>query len=59
MSQRKVGRPRTEKPKENKVCIRLDQEMFGRLVGYCEKNNITKGEAIRKALGLLLDTKNG
>lgn len=59
MSQRKVGRPKTEKPKENKICIRLDQEMLERLVEYCEKNNITKGGAIRKALGLLLDTKNG
>lgn len=56
MSQRKVGRPKTEKPKENRFCIRVDQEMFEKLVEYCEKNNITKGEAIRKALGLLLDT---
>ena len=59
MSQRKVGRPKTDKPKEIKFSIRLDQEMLERLVEYCEKNNITKGGAIRKALGLLLDTKNG
>ena len=55
MSQKK-GRPKTEKPKDNRFSIRLDQEMLERLVEYCEKNNITKGEAIRKALGLLLDT---
>ena len=55
----KKGRPKTENPKDNRFSIRLDQEMLERLVEYCEKNNITKGGAIRKALGLLLDTKNG
>ena len=56
MSQRKVGRPKREKPKEIKFSIRLDQEMYERLEMYCEKNSISKAEAIRKALGLLLDT---
>ena len=56
VSQRKVGRPKIEKPKEIKFSIRLDQEMYERLEMYCEKNSISKAEAIRKALGLLLDT---
>jgi len=55
VSQRK-GRPKTEKPKDNRFSIRLDQEMLERLIEYCEKNNMTRAEAIRKALGLLLDT---
>lgn len=59
VSQRKVGRPKTDKPKEIKFSIRLDQEMLERLEEYCEINNISKAEAIRKALGLLLDAKKG
>ena len=55
MSQNK-GRPKTEKPKDNRFSIRLDQEMLERLIEYCEKNNMTRADAIRKALGLLLDT---
>ena len=33
--------------------------MLERLEEYCEINNISKAEAIRKALGLLLDAKKG
>ena len=52
----KKGRPKTEKPKDNRFSIRLDQEMLERMIEYCEKNNMTRADAIRKALGLLLDT---
>jgi len=53
----KTGRPRIEKPKYIKYSIRLDEEMEGRLVDYCIKWGITKGEAIRRAIQLLLGGK--
>lgn len=55
MSQnRKVGRPRADRPKDIRFSIRLDDELSKQLELYCEDNGISKGEAIRKALNLLL-----
>lgn len=50
----KTGRPKVEKPKEIKYSIRMDAETEQRLEAYCESHNITKGEAIRRAVELLL-----
>ncbi len=55
MSQnRKVGRPKADRPKDIRFSIRLDDELSKQLELYCEDNRISKGEAIRKALNLLL-----
>ncbi len=55
MSQnRKVGRPKADRPKDIRFSIRLDDELSKQLELYCEDNGISKGEAIRKALNLLL-----
>lgn len=53
----RTGRPKAEKPKDIRYSIRLDADTEHRLVEYCEKNNITKGEAIRQGIHLLLATK--
>jgi hypothetical protein len=53
----RTGRPKAEKPKHVKYSIRLDIEMETRLKDYCEIHNITKGEAIRKGIHLLLEQK--
>ena len=53
----KMGRPKADKPKDIRYSIRLDSETEARLVDYCEKNNITKGEAIRRGIHLLLSSK--
>lgn len=37
-----------------KVYGRLNDEMHKKLLEYCEKNNITKAEAIRQGIHLLL-----
>lgn len=50
----KTGRPKVDKPKYIKYSIRLDEEMEGSLVNYCIKWGITKGEAIRRAIELML-----
>lgn len=54
----KTGRPKAENPKDIRYSIRLDAETEKRLTEYCKENNITKGEAIRQGIHLLLDKKN-
>ena len=53
----RTGRPKAEKPKDIRYSVRLDAETENRLIDYCEKHNITKGEAIRQGIHLLLATK--
>lgn len=50
----RTGRPPVENPKTVKYSIRLDVETERRLVAYCERAGITKGEAFRRGVGLLL-----
>ena len=51
----RAGRPRAEKPKEIKYSIRMDAETEQKLKAYCEQHGITKGEALRQAIQLLLE----
>lgn len=53
----KTGRPRKENPINIRVSVRLDAETDKKLIAYCEKNSLTKGEAIRKGILLLLETQ--
>lgn len=53
----RTGRPKAEKPKDVKYSIRLDIETEERLKSYCQTHNITKGEAIRQGIYLLLEQK--
>lgn len=46
----KMGRPKCERPKDVKYSVRFDEEMEKKLIEYCLKNKMTKGEVIRKAL---------
>lgn len=52
-----LGRPKAENPKSNRFSIRLDDETERKLEVYCKENNITKGEAIRRGIHLLLQKK--
>lgn len=49
-----AGRPKAENPKQARFSIRLDAETEKKLQEYCEKHNISKGEAIRRGIHLLL-----
>lgn len=49
----RTGRPKADNPKRNDVKVRLDDETSKKLDEYCEKNNITRAEAIRKGIHLL------
>lgn len=52
-----VGRPKAENHKEVRFSIRLDAETEQQLATYCTKNGVTKGEAIRQGIKLLLEKK--
>lgn len=52
---KKMGRPKAENPKEIRYSIRTDAETERRLMAYCEAMGITRGEAYRKGIELLLE----
>ena len=54
----KMGRPKVLKPKSVKYSIRLDEDTEARLISYCNRHGITKGEAIRRGIHLLLGGRN-
>lgn len=57
MPQNKMGRPKVDSPKDIKFSIRLDKEYNEKLISYCEEKSISKGEAIRKGIDLLVNQK--
>ena len=54
----RTGRPRLEDPNNKRFSVCLNDEVSKKLDEYCEKHGISKGEAIRKALLLLLSSEN-
>lgn len=53
----KTGRPKVDMPKDIRYSVRLDEETENKLKAYCETHKITKGEAIRRGIHLLLAEK--
>lgn len=53
----KTGRPKADNPKEIRFSIRLDVDTHKRLEKYCNNHNITKGEAVRQGIDMLLSDK--
>ena len=53
----RTGRPIVGEAKTNDVKVRLDDTTHSRLLRYCEEHRITKAEAIRQGIHLLLDKK--
>lgn len=49
-----MGRPKSDKPKNNDLKVRLDDETHDKLLEYCKKQNISKAEAVRQGIHLLL-----
>nr|DAG43014.1 MAG TPA: Alginate and motility regulator [Caudoviricetes sp.] len=50
----KAGRPKSENPKDVDVKVRFDKELNAKLLQYCQKHDITRTEAIRRGVHLLL-----
>lgn len=53
----RTGRPKVDKPKNNDVKVRLDDETTKKLDVYCAEHNITRAEAIRQGIHLLLEKR--
>lgn len=51
----KTGRPKAENPKDVEVKVRFDKGQNEKLLQYCERHEITRTEAIRQGVSLLLD----
>ena len=52
-----AGRPRAENHKDVRYSIRLDIDTEEKLKEYCKNHEITRGEAIRRGIHLLLKQK--
>lgn len=52
----RTGRPKADNPKSIRYSICLDAETEKRLKEYCEAHSITRGEAIRQGIHLLLQS---
>lgn len=53
----KMGRPKADNPKDIRYSIRLDAQTEQQLQAYCAEHGITRSEAVRRAIGLLLQSK--
>lgn len=51
----RTGRPKSENPLNVDVKVRLDSATNEKLEEYCKVNNITRTEAIRRGIHLLLE----
>lgn len=51
----RTGRPKSDNPKGNDIKVRMDNEMTQKLDAYCERHGITRAEAIRDGVHLLLE----
>ncbi len=50
----RTGRPKEENPKNVDVKIRIDEQTNFKLLDYCSKHQITRVEAIRQGIHLIL-----
>ena len=53
----RTGRPKLEDPQTQRLSVCLNKETMKLLEAYCEEHNLTKGEAIRQGVHLLLGQK--
>lgn len=53
----RTGRPKLDNPINVRTDVRLDKETNKKLVQYCQKHGISKGEAVRKGVHLLLENE--
>lgn len=52
----RTGRP-TDCKKDHDVKVRIDENTHKKLLAYCEEHKITKAEAIRQGIHLVLAQK--
>ncbi len=50
----RTGRPKVDNPKNVEVKVRFVEDVNRQLLEYCKKHGITRAEAVRLAVDLLL-----
>ena len=50
----RTGRPKVDNPKNIEVKVRFVESVNQRLLAYCKKHGVTRAEAVRQAVDLLL-----
>ena len=50
-----MGRPKSDNPKDIDVKVRIDKQLNERLLSFCAKHEVTRAEAIRAGVVMLLD----
>lgn len=51
----RTGRPKMDNPRDYEVKARITTKTYTKLLEYCKKQDITKAEAIRKGIFLLIE----
>ena len=51
----KVGRPKIENPKVNKISVRLSDEEHEKLIEFAKEHSMTKAEACKKGVEILYE----
>lgn len=51
----RTGRPKSDNPKSCDLKVRFDQYTNNRLIMYCEKHGVSRTEAVRRGIHLLLE----
>ena len=54
----RTGRPKVENPNNKRFSVCLDEQTLRLLEEYCTEHKITKGEAVRQGVHLLLGQKH-
>jgi hypothetical protein len=53
----RIGRPKAENPKSKDIKVRVNEEELRKLDEYCKEQSVTRAEAIRVGINLLLTQK--
>lgn len=53
----RTGRPKVDNPKDIDVKVRFDKIEHEKLLKYCKEHNISRTEALRQGVRLLLEQK--
>lgn len=53
----RTGRPKVNNPKSNDLKVRLDDVTHQKLIQYCDEHQMTKADAVRQGIHLLLEKK--
>lgn len=52
---KKMGRPKVDNPKDIDLKVRIDKATNEKLISYCETNSISRAEAVRQGITMLLE----